>query len=1146
MRMPRLALAILCTLFALPTSGSSEESYIEFAQGLRAKGYYDAAGWYFDQLEARKNLPQEIRTVLPFERALTLLQGARVLRSPAAQADQLDQAQRYLQQFIKQAGKQHPLFARANSEQAQILLGKARVAVLLSQEAGSDTNRAQFQEEARGLIAKARAIYKTAFDAHKLLLEKFPTYIDQQQEREQFAARDDEQDAVIRTQIDLARCTYEEARTYDADDPKFKSGLSAAADQFEEVYVEHRRSVAGLYAQLWQGKCFEEHGGKDGIGKAIGLYKQLLDHEGDNADLQTLQRKAKLFRLICLNKPERKDYALVVKEADEWMKQNRSYGQTDVGLGVRWELIQALVKRADDRSLDEKDRRAILIRAQKECALLNKFAGRYRNVSGQMLAEIRFQLNDGKEDPKDFDTARIAARGGMDTMGKFETALSDARKARKPAKEITALQDELDAHYNETIRMLRLALALAGPESAITDLNEVRYRLAYMYYKVKRSYEAAILGRFVGHHYKDDEENRQVALDSAYIAMVSFIQAYNASPQDQRDADLNSMAEVSEFIVTNWPKSDRAMDALLNMGQIYRQLGKPAQAAEWYNKIPAGVDQYASGQIDAGQAYWAAYQASFTLPDEEKPDPEQLTKWRAQAEQHLSSGVQALGKSPEASGKAKLIAARVSLAQILNSSGRFQDTLKTLTEEPFAALQAIQVKDERNRPQPPSIQSRNFASLVLRLMVRAYIGIQEYEKARSTMQTLEKTAGAKNEDAVIAVYVQLGRALEKELQDLKATGENERLIQVRKSFETFLNDLADKETQTYTSLIWVGETYFGLASSSDDDPLLAGEFYDKAGAAYDTILERAAEDAGFVDEARLTGVRLRVAACRRRAGDFEQAIEIISEILRKSPKALDAQIEAATIYQDWGVGGEADDYKKLLSAMNGAKLEGGKVDVWGWGKIALRLQLIQDSANARADYETRMYDARHNSIECRLEYAVAQGTESIRKSELDKAEQELLAFSLVSGKVPDEQWKRFDALYQEIRREAGKESKPLEKPKDFTPIAKKANGDRESKGTIETPGPGPGPAPKQAEGPNLFLVLGLVVVLGGGAVLAVFMMSKRDSKRRVAYDHASVPIEFPVAAGASPERSSAAGQKPRRKRPAEGGQRPRQKPPKPE
>ena len=93
--------------------------------------------------------------------------------------------------------------------------------------------------------------------------------------------------------------------------------------------------MAGLTAQMWQAKCYEEQGK---IGEAIGIYKLLL--EQPDPRLRPLQRFAGYFHIVALWK--RKDHALAVDEADRWLEKysHRDEQRSQEGLGVLLELAK--------------------------------------------------------------------------------------------------------------------------------------------------------------------------------------------------------------------------------------------------------------------------------------------------------------------------------------------------------------------------------------------------------------------------------------------------------------------------------------------------------------------------------------------------------------------------------------------------------------------------------------------------------------------------------------------------------------------------------------------------------------------------------------------------------------------------------------
>ena len=244
MRMLRSAVLAL-TLTAVSTPfARADEPYIEFLEGLRDLRYYEYALLYLDGLRDDPNVPADVRAVIPYEKATTLLAKTRssAIRSPEVQALELDTALGFLKQFTTESPN-HPKAAEANTERARILLGRARVEVWQSRSPGNKDNRITFQDAARKLVAEARAIFQAAHDGHKANWEGFPKYIDRVEKRQLFEERRQAEIRYIMAQLDLANCTYDEAQTYDRDSEEFGAKLRDAAKEYEEVHEKYHNLI---------------------------------------------------------------------------------------------------------------------------------------------------------------------------------------------------------------------------------------------------------------------------------------------------------------------------------------------------------------------------------------------------------------------------------------------------------------------------------------------------------------------------------------------------------------------------------------------------------------------------------------------------------------------------------------------------------------------------------------------------------------------------------------------------------------------------------------------------------------------------------------------------------------------------------------
>ena len=1125
-------------VLAIVASAHAAEPYDQFVQGLRDRKYYDFALLYLDSLENRADVPDEVRQAIPFEKATTLQQSARSTRNLDAKTEQLSQAEALLEQFVK-ANPLHPRAGQANSERARILLGRAEVETLKARTPSNSSKKAEFQANARKLITQARGVFQDAHDRFLAKWKSFGTFIDERDDPVAFRERKKAEIAYIRSQLDLALCTYAESQTYDPKAPEYAKFLTKAALEFEDIHTKYRSLVAGLYARMWQGKCFEE---QDEIRKALGVYNELLQH-GKTAPGETpkprsrtmkdLQDKVLQFRLICLNHEQRKDYKVVIQEATDWI--GRRLPRNKVGLSIMWERARARESLGSVRTETESESNTYLNAALTDARYINRWPGEYKDVSASMIQRLLVSLNKDPQDPKDFDTAFGLGRSLVKQIKGFNDEIADPKNKTK----VKALRAERTTHLDETIRILNLALTLAG-DTELKQLNHARYLLSYVYYLTRQSYEAALLGEFGSLHF--DRENAQMGLDSAYLAMAAYVQAHNGVAKGQsKDFEMRQMARLANMITTNWPESDRANEARMTLGRIYGQLKKPVEGAEWYSKVPTTAPQYTSAQLAAGQSYWTAYLEAAPLPDTDpsKPTVEELQKWQDASLKHLDTGItKAKTQLPEkATGTeeifAEYIAAKVSRAQIYINKGEDQKAVDLLTGDPHPVMKAIIVPEGTKRSKD-GIKSQQFAGLSYQLLLRGYVGTQKIDLALKAMEELESLSP--DAEGVMQIYVQLGRELEKEIERLQKLGLTERLASVRTSFDQFLNELySRKDSMTAGSLIWIAETYYGLAKGLNDDPAAATAYFEKAATTYQEIINGAeTKGANWLQSDRVVGVKLRLVNCRRRQGEFETAKELVTEVLTNKPNALDAQFEGAYVLQDWADSGQGDSWKRFLDAINGIELVKGKVNLWGWGVAALKLQRRMDAGISTPAQDAKMYEARYNSIWCRHRFAQAQTSTPKRTAALEAARQEMEAFVAISADV-QEQWQdKFNTVYTEVLQsmvDAGmkdSEGNPVVVANIVWPAAEIAkpkplpgpNGPAKDPKITDKPGPPPPPP----EGTNPFAVAFGILILIGLGVGVYFMMTKKGAPKPVAVYADIAPILPPQ--GTKPARRKRVAGKP--------------------
>lgn len=1127
----RFAAAWAGVMLITAASLSAQEPYQEFTRALRDRGYYDMAVFYLDQLATRSGVPDDVRQLIPYEKAITLLESSRVTRSPERQLEQLDQALAFLEQFVKDSPN-HPQAADANSERAQILLGKARVEILQSKSPANQGAKGDYQKRARDYIGKARAVFKTAFDQHEAAWKKFGTFIDKVKDADKYEARAQSEVNMIRAQLDLALCTYEEAQTYDADSADYKRLLNDAAAMFEEMHQRYRSQVGGLYARLWQGKCFEEQGD---LQKALGIYNELLDHPGEEGPIKRLKDQTLQFKLISLNSNQRKDHQLVVDLGEEWTKTNKAELRTRTGLGIQWEIARAYEALGDQRDLPKSDAQRFWREAHDKAQQVNRFPGEYHDVSLSLMQRLDGKLGGRERKPVKFDEAFGIGRQHITTITELKNALDNGIKARMPREELEKIRKDLDSELRQAAEMFDLSLRLVTPIDDAKSVTTARYMYAYVNFLMRRNYEAAILGEYVAK--TAGKEEADVGLDAAYLSMAAYVQAFNDTKgsYDEKQADIGFVVHACNLLTERWPDSDKANDARMTLGRIYSDLKQPAKAAEWYGKVPETDAKFSEAQLAAGQAYWTAYLTSARLTEDDKVDPAQLAEWRTLGEQYLRSGIAKLSATaPKDAAPPELIAAKMSLAQIVLSLGQDAEAIKLLLDEPQSVIKAVAVPDEKKRPDK-GVQSRQFATESYKLLLRAYIGGGKLDDARATMRTLEAIAGGEAGADVTELYVGLGRLLRDELDRYREAGEADKFNKLMTSFETFLNDLYQrKEGQTFGSLSWIGETYFALGEASTNDASRSATYFEKAGNAFRDILKQAESQPNYLQPDQLLAVKVRLIRCYRLKKEFEPGEQLVADVLKQREKDLRAQIEAAYLYQDWGASGSTTTADKLLTAIGGNP----KLYVWGWGKLS---NLILNQLNqGKADFLPMFLEARLNGTISRHKYAQTQSDSKKRAEELQKCENELVATVSITKGLTQDQFSQFNAEYRKVLQDSGKVVEDLKAAKEVEPPppAEVAETPAATKKAAPKPQEAAKPAAAASSGTmGTLLGFGAVLLVGAG-IVGWMVISSKKKPQRTTIAKAEPQLSFgglPGGPAASTPAAASAAPRPRPKPPAGTG-----------
>jgi hypothetical protein len=124
--------------------------------------------------------------------------------------------------------------------------------------------------------------------------------------------------------------------------------------------------------------------------------------------------------------------------------------------------------------------------------------------------------------------------------------------------------------------------------------------------------------------------------------------------------------------------------------------------------------------------------------------------------------------------------------------------------------------------------------------------------------------------------------------------------------------------------------------------------------------------------------------------------------LKEHAMMVDAQVEAAYIYQAWGEE-RPECYEFAVQGSPSSR------EVWGWGELSRRVE-------SAAKYQDVFFEARYNLALCRLRQAQAETDPLRRGRRLEAAERDLLDLQQLHPDLGGKSWQqKLSELLRQIR-----------------------------------------------------------------------------------------------------------------------------------
>ena len=1008
--------AVLGSLSVTPRAQAVEPAQA-FVDGLRERGLYDYALEYLDRAGSNPLVPENFKQKILYEQGVTLVEQAGQLLSSSRQEKKLDAAQAKLSAFIEAHGE-NALAAEARNQLAKVLMArgrmlKRRTKTLLRAQEEQRTQllgqARQYFDDAQHVFDESRAHYAEAIRKSK---KDTPTAK---------ADRDTLRRQWIQSRLWIAETIYERAGTHPADSADYRKEITATSEMYKALYEKNRRSLAGLHAHLWEGRCYQDLGQLD---KAARCYEDLTLHVADLPVFRKLISEAHRRLAECFIHQAKYDEA--IDKCSDWLAQARgAESREGEWLAVAYQLALAHAEKGRSLKSGSSTAKRHLRTARDWARETGRWTSEVQQPAQLLFAELGPTIKIAK--PKSFDEAYNAATGAIDLMKSSQGVIHLAR--RNNPEQVDQLQEQLNESRAVAFDSFRAALAMADVQTDIEKINRARYYLCYLNYDSGRFYDAAVLGEFLARKYPKNAHARE----AAKIAMAAYQRLYFHTDGNDKVFETARLVAIANYMIRRWPDEKEADDAYLMLVNFTVRQGKIRQAEQYVAKI--SPERRASAQIQVGRGYWNDYLRALGSDPSVRPDQAALDTMKGKAQSALEAGIEEMRDGPITATTAS---AALSLVQIYLDTSHYKQAIDLLEDDQLGPLPLVASRST-------VVSYKGFAEETYKAALRAYISIRppQSQQALDAMDALERLAGRDNDpqaaERLTKIFIGLGSQLQRVIEDLDRQGRTGEAARVATDFEVFLDRVSRRPTgNTWVSRHWIAQTYDNLGAGLDDGGALTKQtktYYKKAIAAYEAILTEAARDRQFAPSpGALLHVKIRLADSLRKARRHAEAIERIGGILDEKPNMLQAQVVAARLYQDRGDYGEPKWYYHAIKGGNKDE-KTGKNQIWGWAKLS-RI------AYRYPQYRGTFYDARYNMNLCRLQYAMTQPDEK-KNATLRSARDDLTVMDLSYFDDAWIEWRpKFDRLLKDVQKNM--KITPVGFDKNHSPNLSKASAERKT------------------------------------------------------------------------------------------------------
>ena len=213
-------------------------------------------------------------------------------------------------------------------------------------------------------------------------------------------------------------------------------------------------------------------------------------------------------------------------------------------------------------------------------------------------------------------------------------------------------------------------------------------------------------------------------------------------------SQLTWIAAVEDLVNQDSIRNHEIQQAFLKLGQMHADVNQPVEAARFFDRILPGDDGFAEAQMQAGQAFWSAFQVAQPTLNEPRLSEEERDFWLRESKTRLSKAIGVMQHKPAFEmSSSDLSTSLLTLAEVEIKDENYDNAIELLTStaelnqaelgtgviEMLKSARAgdIGVSEEDNRRLGSDLGK------AYQLLLRANIGTKNLQQAREAIKSLK-------------------------------------------------------------------------------------------------------------------------------------------------------------------------------------------------------------------------------------------------------------------------------------------------------------------------------------------------------------------------------------------------------------------------